>query len=153
ARAAGATGSSGGPQHLGNAGAARPLLDSAGARSPRQRRHRQLPPQPAPHRLALLEVLCRPARVSRGAVRFSDRAMRRALPDPVLSEGPARTRIMASIVMADDGIPFDGIMAETSPLGGAESAFVALAEALTARGHHVEARSNCTAPVCHREVR
>ena len=40
---------------------------------------------------------------------------------------------MASVVMADDGIAFDGAMAETAPLGGAETAFVALAEALAAR--------------------
>jgi len=39
---------------------------------------------------------------------------------------------MASVVMADDGIAFDGVMAETMPLGGAETAFVALAEALAA---------------------
>ncbi len=42
---------------------------------------------------------------------------------------------MASVVMADDGIAFDGAMAETEPLGGAETAFVALAEALAERGH------------------
>jgi len=59
---------------------------------------------------------------------------------------------MASVVMADDGIVFDGAMAETGPLGGAETAFVALAEALAARGHQVEARSHCTAPVQHRGV-
>jgi hypothetical protein len=40
---------------------------------------------------------------------------------------------MAGVVMADDGIAFDGVMAETAPLGGAETAFVALAEALAAR--------------------
>lgn len=54
--------------------------------------------------------------------------------------------------MADDGIPFDGAMAETGPLGGAETAFVALAEALAARGHRVEARSNCRAALCHKGV-
>ncbi len=59
---------------------------------------------------------------------------------------------MASVVMADDGIAFDGATAESGPLGGAETAFVALAEALAARGHRVEARSNCAAPVRHREV-
>jgi glycosyltransferase involved in cell wall biosynthesis len=59
---------------------------------------------------------------------------------------------MASVVMADDGIAFDGATAEAGPLGGAETAFVALAEALAARGHRVEARSNCVAPVRHREV-
>jgi glycosyltransferase involved in cell wall biosynthesis len=59
---------------------------------------------------------------------------------------------MASVVMTDDGIAFDGGTAEAGPLGGAETAFVALAEALAARGHRVEARSNCAAPVRHREV-
>jgi len=52
---------------------------------------------------------------------------------------------MAGVVMADDGIAFDGVMAETAPLGGAETAFVALAEALAARGHRVEARNRCRA--------
>lgn len=59
---------------------------------------------------------------------------------------------MASVVMADDGIEFDGRTASTGPLGGAETAFVALAEALAARGHRVEARSRCTAPVVHNNV-
>ena len=59
---------------------------------------------------------------------------------------------MASVVMADDGIAFDGRMAETAPLGGAETAFVALAEALAARGHRVEARSRCRAAIVHKGV-
>lgn len=59
---------------------------------------------------------------------------------------------MALVVMADDGIPFDGKMAETGPLGGAETAFVALAEALAARGHRVLARSRCNAAVTHKGV-
>jgi len=59
---------------------------------------------------------------------------------------------MASVVMADASIPFDGRMAESDPLGGAETAFVALAEALAARGHRVEARTLCKAPVRHKEV-
>jgi len=41
---------------------------------------------------------------------------------------------MAKVVMADDGIAFDGATAEQGPLGGAETAFVALAEALALRG-------------------
>src|SRR5215467_2438322 len=60
---------------------------------------------------------------------------------------------MASVVMADDGIAFDGTMAETAPLGGAETAFVALAEALAARGHRVEVRNRCPAEVIHKGVR
>ncbi len=59
---------------------------------------------------------------------------------------------MAEIVMADDGIAFDGKTAEKGPLGGAESAFVGLAEALAGRGHHVEARSRCTAALSHAGV-
>jgi glycosyltransferase involved in cell wall biosynthesis len=60
---------------------------------------------------------------------------------------------MASVVMADDGIAFDGVMAERAPLGGAETAFVALAEALAARGHQVEAHNRCRAVVAHKGVR
>jgi glycosyltransferase involved in cell wall biosynthesis len=60
--------------------------------------------------------------------------------------------MMASVVMADDGIAFDGVMAETAPLGGAETAFVGLAEALAGRGHRVEARNRCGAAVVHKGV-
>lgn len=49
---------------------------------------------------------------------------------------------MARIVMADDGIAFDGRTPEKGPLGGAESAFVAVAEALARRGHSVLAATN-----------
>jgi glycosyltransferase involved in cell wall biosynthesis len=59
---------------------------------------------------------------------------------------------MATIVMADDGIAFDGAMAETGPLGGAETAFVALAEALAARGHDVCVHNHCAAPLQHKGV-
>lgn len=60
---------------------------------------------------------------------------------------------MARIVMADDGIAFDGAMAEEQPLGGAETAFVALAEALAGRGHEVGVRNRCRAALCHKGVR
>jgi glycosyltransferase involved in cell wall biosynthesis len=59
---------------------------------------------------------------------------------------------MGTIVMADDGIAFDGRSAAGGPLGGAETAFVALAEALAARGHRVEARSHCPAALRHNGV-
>jgi glycosyltransferase involved in cell wall biosynthesis len=52
---------------------------------------------------------------------------------------------MADVVMADDGIVFDGATAERAPLGGAETAFTALAEALAKRGHRVEVRNQCRA--------
>lgn len=59
---------------------------------------------------------------------------------------------MARIIMADDGIPFDGATPEKSPLGGAESVFVALAEALAGRGHTVLAATNCPAALTHNGV-
>src|SRR4051812_23368692 len=59
---------------------------------------------------------------------------------------------MAHIVMADDGIAFDGQSVAAGPLGGAETAFVALAEALAGRGHRVEARSHCRAALRHNGV-
>jgi glycosyltransferase involved in cell wall biosynthesis len=59
---------------------------------------------------------------------------------------------MARIVMADDGIAFDGLLAERAPLGGAESAFVGLAEALARRGHAVTVHNNCAAPLDHAGV-
>lgn len=51
-----------------------------------------------------------------------------------------------SIVMADDGIPFDGRTKDEGPLGGAETAFAELAEALARRGHRVTAVTRCTEP-------
>lgn len=59
---------------------------------------------------------------------------------------------MASVVMADPGLAFDGAMAETGPLGGAETAFVALAEALAARGHRVAAFTTSTTSLTHKGV-
>jgi len=60
---------------------------------------------------------------------------------------------MAKVVMADDGIAFDGATAERGPLGGAETAFAALAEALVRRGHQVAVRNRCLAALCHNGVR
>ena len=60
---------------------------------------------------------------------------------------------MARIVIADDGIEFDGRTPLERPLGGAESSLINLAEALTARGHDVIARTNCREQVVHRGVR
>jgi len=60
---------------------------------------------------------------------------------------------MASIVMADDGIVFDGRTPETRPLGGAEASFVALAEALAARGHDIAVFNRCATPLVHNRVR
>lgn len=52
---------------------------------------------------------------------------------------------MASIVMTDDGIIFDGNSLNEGPLGGAETAFVSLAQAFSARGHDVHIRNRCPA--------
>src|SRR4029077_5117073 len=60
--------------------------------------------------------------------------------------------MMAEVVMADDGITFDGATAERGPLGGAETAFSALAEALARRGHRVPVRNGGGAAVCHNGV-
>src|SRR5437764_7375756 len=65
------------------------------------------------------------------------------------SDGPP---LMARVVMADDGIAFDGSTADAGPLGGAETAFAALAAALAARGHAVAAHSNCRRPLLHKGV-
>lgn len=59
---------------------------------------------------------------------------------------------MAEVVMADDGIAFDGATAERGPLGGAETAFAALAEALARRGHQVAVRNRCQKALCHNGV-
>ena len=52
---------------------------------------------------------------------------------------------MADIVMADDGIAFDGTSLERGPLGGAETAFMSLAVALAKRGHQVTVLNKCAA--------
>lgn len=60
---------------------------------------------------------------------------------------------MARIVMADDGIVFDGRTLDERPLGGAETSFIEMANALAARGHDVLACNKCEAPITHRGVR
>ncbi|SDG41402.1 glycosyltransferase [Roseospirillum parvum] len=59
---------------------------------------------------------------------------------------------MAHIVLADDGIEFDGTTPERGPLGGAESAVIALLEALAARGHVVQGFTRCAVAVAHKGV-
>lgn len=54
--------------------------------------------------------------------------------------------------MTDDGVEFDGSTPERGPLGGAEAAFLALAEALAARGHEVRVCNNCPAPLTRNGV-
>lgn len=57
------------------------------------------------------------------------------------------------IVLADDGLPFDGLTPQERPLGGAESAFVALAEALAAGGDDVTAYARDARTLEHGGVR
>jgi glycosyltransferase involved in cell wall biosynthesis len=59
---------------------------------------------------------------------------------------------MARIAIVDDGIAFDGRLAEAAPLGGAEAAVVGLAEALARRGHDVTVYNKCPAPLDHAGV-
>ncbi len=60
---------------------------------------------------------------------------------------------MARIVLADDGIEFDGRTPDERPLGGVESSVVALVQELSARGHEVHVLNNCKAPLDHRGVK
>ena len=60
---------------------------------------------------------------------------------------------MARIVLADDGIVFDGRTPEQGPLGGAETSLVFLMEELARRGHEVSVHNNCEMPLEHKGVR
>ena len=44
---------------------------------------------------------------------------------------------MSKIILVDDGITFDGDTLSKGPLGGAETAFISLAEALANKNHEV----------------
>jgi hypothetical protein len=59
---------------------------------------------------------------------------------------------MARIVMTDDGIVFDGATLEERPLGGAETSFIEMANALAARGHEVLVCNKCEAERVHKGV-
>lgn len=59
---------------------------------------------------------------------------------------------MARIVMTDDGIAFDGRTLEQRPLGGAETSFIELANALARRGHDVLVCNKCDAEIVYNGV-
>lgn len=59
---------------------------------------------------------------------------------------------MARIVMVDDGISFDGRTLEQRPLGGAETSFIEMANALARRGHDVLVCNKCEAEIVHKGV-
>ncbi len=54
--------------------------------------------------------------------------------------------------MTDDGIVFDGRTLEERPLGGAETSFIEMANALAARGHEVLVCNRCEEPITHKGV-
>ncbi len=55
--------------------------------------------------------------------------------------------------MTDDGIVFDGSTLDERPLGGAETSFIEMANALAARGHDVQVCNRCEAPMTYKGVR
>ncbi len=59
---------------------------------------------------------------------------------------------MARIVLADDGIRFDGRSVEDRPLGGVESSIINLVEEFARRGHDVRVCNNCDAAIRHNGV-
>ena len=59
---------------------------------------------------------------------------------------------MARILLADDGIAFDGQSLSRGPLGGVESSVINLVAELARRGHEVHVRNKCTAPLDHEGV-
>lgn len=59
---------------------------------------------------------------------------------------------MARVLLADDGIEFDGLTPEQRPLGGVESSVVNLMQELAKRGHDVFVRNKCSAPIVHKGV-
>jgi len=59
---------------------------------------------------------------------------------------------MANILLADDGIEFDGRTPEERPLGGVESSVVHLMAELATRGHRVHVRNKCKAPLDYQGV-
>ncbi len=59
---------------------------------------------------------------------------------------------MSRIVLADDGIEFDGSTPEQKPLGGVESSVVFLMEELARRGHQVRVVNNCPQAMSRRGV-
>lgn len=60
---------------------------------------------------------------------------------------------MARIVLADDGLSFDGDSIDADVLRGNETTFILLAEALARRGHDVTAYNMCLFPLDRRGVK
>ncbi len=56
---------------------------------------------------------------------------------------------MANILLADDGIEFDGLTLNSSPLGGVESSIIYLAAEFARRGHRIQVRNKCKKSLDH----
>jgi glycosyltransferase involved in cell wall biosynthesis len=59
---------------------------------------------------------------------------------------------VSHIVLADDGIEFDGRTMESRPLGGVETSVVYLVRELARRGHRVQVLNKCPRPLTHEGV-
>jgi glycosyltransferase involved in cell wall biosynthesis len=59
---------------------------------------------------------------------------------------------LARIVLADDGIEFDGRTPDERPLGGVESSVVAMTQELARRGHDVLVCNKCRQKLVHKGV-
>src|SRR3990167_1464657 len=59
---------------------------------------------------------------------------------------------MATIVIADDGIPFDGTTLASRPLGGVETSVVSLAREFARRGHRMVVRNRCQRAIVHEGI-
>ena len=60
---------------------------------------------------------------------------------------------MATIIIADDTLAYDGTFLETRPIGGTENAVINFARAMARRGHQVTAYTNCQRDIEHEGVR
>ena len=56
---------------------------------------------------------------------------------------------MANILLADDGIEFNGLTLNHSPLGGVESSIIHLTTEFAKRGHRVQVRNKCIKSLDH----
>ena len=59
---------------------------------------------------------------------------------------------MAKIILVDNGITFDGDTLKSKPLGGAETAFISLAESLAELGHDVIIYNKCNTEIQKNKV-
>src|SRR5438045_2902644 len=70
-----------------------------------------------------------------------------------LGAADAKTLVMASIIIADTTLRYDGRDLEIRPLGGTETSVIRCARELARRGHDVSAYTNCGAAMEDQGVR